>query len=139
MSDSPWQAIDPRYWREVPHLQGQLATPEDITQGRALFHLDPVQTSSQASDQTPTQTSARPAELTLPRCGLQRLEDGTLRPVVVIQAEVLGEQTLLGVRYLPGGGGICGLDEVQLVSGPEGWLPDALEEKAGEEDTEKND
>ena len=111
MTDSPWKPIDPAAWRDVPHLAGKLSSAEDVAAGRAVFRLDA------------TQGTATPASLALPRCGLQHLDDGTARPVVVIQAEVLNGETILGVRYLPGGGGVCQLEEVELLEGPEEWLP----------------
>lgn len=111
MNDSPWKPIDPAAWRDVPHLEGRLSSEEDVAAGRAVFRLDAAR------------GKAAPATLALPRCGLQRLEDGVMRPVVVIQAEVLNNETILGVRYLPGGGGVCALEEVELLDGPAGWLP----------------
>ena len=118
MEDSPWTAIVPAEWAAVAHLQGRLATAEDVRAGRAVFVLE-----GQAGQ-------AAPVPLELPRCGLQTLEDGTVRPVVVIQAEQMAGRTILGVRYLPGGGGVCELEEVRLLDGPAGWLP-TRPEKSG--------
>jgi len=111
MPDSSWPAIDPQRWEEVPCLSGRPATPADIAAGHAIFHLDVEGRHAEA------------AKLPLPRCGVQTLEDGTVRPVVVIQAEVMDGRTLLGVRYLPGGGGVCDIEEVRWVDGPGGWVP----------------
>jgi len=37
----------------------------------------------------------------------------------VIQAEVLGGETLVGVRYLDGSRGVCFASEVELLPGPD--------------------
>lgn len=102
--------VDVSAWQALPHVQGRLATAEDVAAGRALFVLD-----------APSDRCA-PAELSLPACGIQTLEDGVERPVVVVQAERLGADTLYGLRYLPGGGGVCLAEEVRLVPGPTHWF-----------------
>jgi hypothetical protein len=51
----------------------------------------------------------------LPCCAIQSLEDGSRQPVVVIQAEFANQDTILGVRPLTGGNGICTIAEVRLL------------------------
>ena len=107
MSADPFAPLDPAAWREVPHLQGRLARQEDVAAGRAVFYLDA------------DPRRCAPAGLSLPACAIQTLEDGSARPVIVIQAEVLGGETLVGVRYLDGGRGVCFASEVELLPGPD--------------------
>jgi membrane protein involved in colicin uptake len=54
--------------------------------------------------------------MSLPCCAYQRLEDGSEQPVVVIQAEIAPHGTILGVRPLTGGNGICMATEVRLLA-----------------------
>jgi hypothetical protein len=57
-------------------------------------------------------------ELALPRCALLN-EEGETSPVIIVQAERHGTQTLIGYRTLGGGNGICTLEEVVLLNGPD--------------------
>lgn len=107
MSGDPWGPVDMAAWHEVPHLQGRLATQADVEAGRAVFYLDA------------DAARCRPAELALPACAVQTLDDGRQRPVIVIQAEVLADETIVGVRYLDGGSGVCFAAEVELLPGPD--------------------
>ena len=107
MSAAPWGALDASAWRELPHLQGRLAQPADVQAGRAVFVLDA------------DPARCAPALLELPACAIQTLDDGRQRPAIVIQAEVLGGETILGLRYLEGGSGVCFAAEVQLLPGPD--------------------
>lgn len=61
------------------------------------------------------------AEMDLPACAIQSLEDGSEQPVVVVQAELAPHGTILGVRPLAGGNGICMATEVRLL--PAGFEP----------------
>jgi hypothetical protein len=107
MSADPWGPLDPAAWQSVPHLRGQLASQADVQAGRAVFYLD-------AED-----GRCAPADVALPACAIQTLDDGQERPVIVIQAEVLGENTIVGVRYLEGGSGVCFAAEVEFLAGPD--------------------
>ena len=107
-SVAPAEELDPAAWRDVPHVQGRLAVPADVEAGRAVFYLDAA-----------AQRCA-PADLHLPACAIQTLDDGSERPVIVIQAEVLGGETVAGVRYLDGSRGVCFAAELELLPGPDG-------------------
>ena len=97
-----WGPIDQDHWRATPCISGRQATEQDVKDGRAVFYVN---------------GSTIPADFALPACGFQRLEDGTEQRVVVIQAEVIPDGTLLGVRPLTGGNGICSSYEVRLLTG----------------------
>ena len=61
------------------------------------------------------------AEMDLPACAIQLLEDGSEQPVVIVQAELAPHGTILGVRPLSGGNGICMATDVRLL--PAGFEP----------------
>ncbi len=108
MSDL-WGPIDIRRWTETPHVRGRLATEQDVRNGRAVFFLN------SGSRQQPF-----PRNLPIPCCGIQiDPQSRSETPVVVIQAESIGEECTVGVRYLDGGNGVCTLEEVQLLPGPD--------------------
>lgn len=98
--DDLWCPINPDQWRFIPCVVGRVATEEDVKAGRAVFYI---------------KQGSAPADLTLPCCGIQALESGREERVVVIQAEVIPDGTLLGVRPLTGGNGLCQDWEVTLL------------------------
>jgi hypothetical protein len=97
-----WGPIEVQQWRNTPCVQHRQATEQDVREGRAVFHVG---------------GAVEVAEIPLPACGYQRMDDGSEQPVVVVQAEVLPDGTLFGVRPLSGGNGICFANEVRLLSG----------------------
>ncbi|WP_434938544.1 hypothetical protein ACRWQN_14605 [Shewanella sp. HL-SH8] len=99
-----WESFDPNDWESLPHLSGRVATEDDVKNGVAVFYI-------------PEGSFALNAML--PTCVIQIDEEtGERTPAVVIQAEQAGEQVYLGLRYLTGGNGICGLDEVEQLEEP---------------------
>ena len=95
-----WPPLQGAQWRSTPCITGRQATVEDVRAGRAVFYVEGEST---------------PFEMKLPCCGWQRLADGEEVPVVVIQAETGPTGTLLGVRPLNGGNGVCMAEEVRLL------------------------
>jgi hypothetical protein len=95
-----WAPISARDWRSTPHITGRPATEADVAAGIAVFYV-------------PGESAA--ASMPLPCCAYQQLEEGTEQPVVVIQAELAPHGTILGVRPLAGGNGICLASEVRLL------------------------
>jgi hypothetical protein len=96
-----WGPISASDWRSTPHIAGRPATEADVATGAAVFYV-------------PGESAA--ASMSLPCCAYQRLEDGSEQPVVVIQAEIAPHGTILGVRPLTGGNGICMATEVRLLA-----------------------
>jgi hypothetical protein len=47
------------------------------------------------------------------------VDTGNVTPVVVIQAEIAGDQTIFGARLLVGGNMVCTAAEVEIVSEPD--------------------
>ena len=95
-----WGPIDREFWKNTPCIRGRQATEQDVKDGIAVYYVN---------------GRTEPADLNLPACGYQQLEDGTEQPVVVVQAEVIPDGTLLGVRPLSGGNGICLDSDVRLL------------------------
>jgi hypothetical protein len=101
-----WGKISEEQWASVAYVAGRVATEADVVNGSAVFFIN---------------GESAPAAFPLPCRAFQRLDDGAEIPVVVIQAEAGPHGTLLGVRYLDGGNGVCALAEVTLA--PSGWRP----------------
>ncbi|MBL0121847.1 MAG: hypothetical protein IPP88_03660 [Betaproteobacteria bacterium] len=96
-----WHPIDPSCWEATPSIAGRAATEGDVKNGIAVFYI---------------QGHSEPIDMQLPRAAIQKLEDGSTQPVVVIQAEQGPSGVILGIRPLQGGNGVCLEDEVQYVS-----------------------
>ncbi|MGQ4661625.1 hypothetical protein [Lysobacter sp. F6437] len=101
-----WGSISASAWRSTPCIAGRPATEADVAAGSAVFYV-------------PGESTAAP--MALPCCAIQALEDGSEQSVVIVQAEVAPEGTILGVRPLTGGNGICMVTEVRLL--PAGFEP----------------
>lgn len=107
MTDPTPNRLDIAHWKALPHIQGRLATQDDVRAGLAVFYI------------ADGRDAAEPATLNLPVCGMQRQEEGTTLPVVVVQAERFKGDTILGVLYLNGGKGMCTLEEMELLEAPD--------------------
>ncbi len=99
--DDLWGPIEASDWQGTPCIAGRAATEADVKSGHAVFFI---------------KGNSTPAQMNLPCCAIQTLEGGEVQPVVVVQAEVTPDGTILGVRPLAGGNGICLDYEVQLLS-----------------------
>ena len=95
-----WGPISVNGWRNTQCITGRPATEDDVAAGSAVFYI-------------PDGSAAAP--MALPCCAIQSLEDGSEQPVVIVQAEVAPHGTILGVRPLSGGNGICMATEVRLL------------------------
>jgi hypothetical protein len=95
-----WSSITASEWRDTPCVVGRPATEADVAAGSAVFYV-------------PGESAAAP--MALPCCAIQSLEDGSEQPVVIVQAELAPHGTILGVRPLSGGNGICMATEVRLL------------------------
>ena len=98
-------------WRETPCVRGRAATEDDAKAGRAAFYL--ALSEGQES---------RPIDLDLPRCAILHDENEGDLPVIVIQAEEGDNgtvQLIAGYRPLPGGIGICMLNQLEFLSEPD--------------------
>ena len=95
-----WGPISASEWSNTPSVVGRAATETDVAAGTAVFYVP---------------GSSAAASMSLPCCAIQFLEDGSEQLVVIVQAEIAPHGTILGVRPLTGGNGICMATEVRLL------------------------
>ena len=101
--------IDVEHWRDTPCTILGLASEEDVRAGRAVFYVERTR-----------EHVGTPEDLGLPRCALIGDDDGSVSPVIVVQAEKHGsDKVLIGYRPLTGGNGVCTIDELTLLDGPD--------------------
>lgn len=100
-----WGPIAAADWQSTPCIVGRAATEADVKAGCAVFYV---------------KGDSAPAPINLPCCAIQTLDCGAEQPVVVVQAEKIPDGTLLGVRPLTGGNGVCQDYEVRLL--PRGFV-----------------
>jgi len=105
MPDPLWGPIDLTHWRDTPCISGRVAVEADVNAGRAVFFL--------------AGAAAKPHPLDLPCCALLARGSGPHQPVIVIQAESTDRGIFAGYRALTGGNGVCDLDELALLPGPD--------------------
>jgi hypothetical protein len=98
-----------RRWREVGHIAGRIATETDVKLGNAVFFVE-----------VRGEARAAPHPLQLPCCAILR-EPGRAegKPVIAIQAEVGDRGVVVGYRGLAGGNGVCALEELEILLGPD--------------------
>lgn len=96
-----WGTVSADEWQATPCISGRPATDADVAAGIAVFYVDGPSVA---------------ASLSLPCCAYQQLDNDAEVPVVVIQAEIGPHGTILGVRPLTGGNGICLASEVRLLA-----------------------
>ena len=99
-----WDEIDLSKWKEVPCINGRVATEEDIEKGIAVFAIP---------------SGSEPYEVELPLCAIQIDEDsGNRTPCIAIQIEQAENGNFIGVRYLNGGNGVGSAEEFELFTEP---------------------
>ena len=100
--------IDLKNWTDTPHLKGRLATESDVKSGAATFIID-----GQGQEH-------RPLDIKIPALAFQiGVDTKEKTAVVVIQGEQIGEQQIVGIKYLDGSDGVCTLSELQFVESPD--------------------
>ena len=95
-----WGPIEANDWRHTPCTIGRPATEADVAAGSAVFYVS---------------GDSAAASMALPCCAMQSLEDGSEQAVIIIQAEISPDGTILGVRPLTGGNGICMTTDIRLL------------------------
>ena len=94
-------------WPALPasaFVAGRVANEDDLKQGHAVF-LSVV-------DGKP---SGKPAQIPIPQYAYLVEEGGNRRPVVVVQAEILDDGTILGMRDAEGKEYVATAPEVELL------------------------
>jgi hypothetical protein len=100
-----WGAIDIENLQQIPYMKNKTAVETDVAEGRAVFYIEDWV------------DMHYPIELDLPLKAYQMdSETGEKSLVVIIQAENVDGEGLIGVRYLKGGNGICSLSEIEFLT-----------------------
>ena len=96
--------IDIKNWTEIPHVSGRLATEEDVNNGNATFRIDDKGQEHKALN------------IKIPSLAYHiDQETNEKTPVVVVQGEQIGDQKIIGIKYLDGTDGVCFLFELEFV------------------------
>lgn len=99
--------IDLENWTNILHVSGRLATELDIDSGAATFVID-----RQGLEH-------KPLKIKIPSLAFHvDVDTKEKTPVVVIQGEQVGEQKVVGIKYLDGSDGVCTLGELEFVNNP---------------------
>jgi hypothetical protein len=99
-----WGAIDLASWRETPHKKADVASEQVVKDGTAVFYI------------RPDGNDHRILEVKVPSLAFFFDPETKERNiVVVIQGERVGDEELIGFRYLNGGNGICTVSELEFV------------------------
>jgi len=103
-SDELWGPVNPDNWKTVSFIKDRIAAEEDIQFGKAVFVVD-----SQGQEHNPM-------NVPIPSLAYHIDQDTSEKTlVVIIQAEVVGNQQLVGMRYMNGGNGVCLLYELEII------------------------
>lgn len=101
----PFAPLTLANWQSAPSTRGRVAVWADVQAGQAAFHIP---------------SGSKPYPLSLPACAIHSDgETGQNASIVVIQAEELPDQIVLGARLLDGGSLVCTLLEVEWVPEPD--------------------
>jgi hypothetical protein len=96
--------VDLKNWKDIPHVSGRLATDEDVKNGSATFRIENIEQEHKVLD------------IKIPALAYHiNQETNEKSPVVVIQGEQVGDQNIVGIKYLDGTGGVCLLFELEFV------------------------
>ncbi len=105
MIENKFPPIELKDWKKVPFTKGTLATKEDIDLGKAIFQID-----GNGQEHIPV-------DIEIPSLAYHiDQETNEKTKVVVIQAEQVGTKTVVGIRYINGGDGVCLLFELEFIS-----------------------
>ncbi len=99
-------AVDINNWRNVPVVNGRMATKEEAQNGTSLIFID--------SKEYP---EAKPLDMTMPKLA-RYYSDNTKREelIIVIQAIQVLDDSIVGFRYLNGGNGSARLNEITFLN-----------------------
>ena len=91
-------------WINTPHVSERIATETDVKLGAAVFVID-----------SPGKEHAALA-IEIPALAFHvDTETNEKKPGVVIQGEQVGDQKVIGIKYLDGSYGVCTLEELEFI------------------------
>jgi len=99
-------AVNLKDWKSVPVVSGRMPTKEETQKGASLIFVDSTEF-----------LNASALKINLPQLAIYQ-SPYTKREeiIIVIQALVVGSDSILGFRYLNGGNGSARINEVSLVT-----------------------
>jgi hypothetical protein len=98
--------VDIQALSKVPVVIGRMPTEEETRNGRSLMYFDPT-----------IHLDARPLDITLPQVArIYSKQRNRNELIIVIQAVVVGTDTIMGYRYPEGGNGSAWYDQIHLLS-----------------------
>ena len=99
-------AVNIADWKNVPVVNGRMATKEETQSEKALIYVD--------SEKYP---NAKPLAIAMPKLAKFYCEQSNREElVIVIQALKIQEDSIVGFRYLNGGNGSARLNEVHFLT-----------------------
>lgn len=102
-------SVDITNWKNVPIINGRMATKEDTQNGSSLIFLDTLK-----------YPNAKVLDITMPKLASYKNNYSNRDDlVIVIQAIKIDKDSIVGFRYLNGGNGSARLNEVRFLSGNE--------------------
>jgi hypothetical protein len=102
-------AVDITNWKNVPVVNGRMATKEETENGTSLIFVD-----------TEKYPNAKPLDMTMPRLAKYYNEYSKREDfIIIIQAVNIDNDSIVGFRFVNGGNGSARLNEVNLLSDSE--------------------
>ena len=99
-----FEVLDINNWNKVPFLKGNIATKKDVDLGRAIFEIN-----SKGQEHLAL-------EIEIPALAYYNDEETNKKTkVIVIQAEQVNKQKVVGLRYFDGSEGVCMLSELEFI------------------------
>ena len=102
-------AVDIKDWKNVPVVNGRMATKEETQNGTSLIFVD--------TDKYP---NSKPLDMTMPKLAVfYNGSSGREELIIVIQAISVENDSIVGFRYVNGGNGSAGLGDVRILDDSE--------------------
>jgi hypothetical protein len=102
-------AVDISNWKDVPVVNGRMATKEETQNGTSLIFVD-----------TEKYPDAKPLDMTMPKLAKYYNEYSKREDfIIIIQAVNIDNDSIVGFRFVNGGNGSARLNEVNLLSDSE--------------------
>jgi len=109
MADLTSGPLDMTKWQEIPCIEKRAATDEDVDNGLAVFSAQRVDGAAPV-----------PYSMRLPHCAIYNDEESDSKiPIVIVQAEVVDSNIVVGAKMLNGGDLACPLEDVELLDEPD--------------------
>jgi hypothetical protein len=98
-----WGPIEKEHWDKILFIKGRIATIDDVKSGCAVFYIENAEPHF-------------PLDILLPSLANQVEEEtGSKKQAVVVQAENVAKDKIIGLRYFEGGNAVCHLHEIEFV------------------------